>query len=172
MPKRGAFALALTAFALALLLNFQTPADVATVVRPNSGAPGAGTKGNIPGGTGSSGTGSNGTGSNGTGGASGATPGASVDPAGKRTVQGPTVDTRWGPVQVAVTVQDHQLVDVAALQLPAGGRSGRISSAVEPILRTEALQAQGANIDGVSGATYTSQAYERSLQAALDAAGA
>jgi uncharacterized protein with FMN-binding domain len=42
---------------------------------------------------------------------------------------------------------------------------------VEPILRSEALQAQSANIDGVSGATYTSTAYAQSLQSALDSAG-
>lgn len=177
MPKRGAFALALTAFALALLLNFQTPSDVATVVRPNQGGPnaGSGATGNVAG----SGTGSSGTGSTeglpsagaGAGSGGGGAPAATADPAGTRTVQGPTVDTRWGPVQVAVTLEDHQLLDVTALQLPAGGRSGRISNTVEPILRSEALQAQSANIDGVSGATYTSQAYERSLQAALDAAG-
>jgi uncharacterized protein with FMN-binding domain len=82
------------------------------------------------------------------------------------------VDTRWGPVQVAVTLQDRELVDVTALQLPVGGRSGEISDYVEPILRNQALEAQGSAIDGISGATFTSRAYARSLQAALDTAGA
>jgi len=59
----------------------------------------------------------------------------------------------------------------AALELPSGGRSSQISRFVEPILRSEALQAQSANIDGVSGATYTSTAYAQSLQSALDSAG-
>ena len=63
--------------------------------------------------------------------------------------------------------------DVTALQLPSGdGNSRRISRVVEPILRDEALTAQTAQIDLVSGATYTSRAYETSLQAALDKAAA
>ena len=58
-----------------------------------------------------------------------------------------------------------------ALALPVGGHSGRISNYVAPILRTQALAAQSAAIDGVSGATYTSRAYAASLQGALDQAG-
>jgi uncharacterized protein with FMN-binding domain len=90
---------------------------------------------------------------------------------GTRTATGPTVNTRWGPVQVQVTVTAGRLTEISALQLPSGGRSGQISSVAEPILRSQALQAQGANIDGVSGATFTSTAYARSLQAALDSIG-
>ena len=70
-----------------------------------------------------------------------------------------------------MTIENGQITDVTALQLPSGGRSGQISREVEPMLRSEALSAQSANIDGVSGATYTSDAYARSLQAALDDAG-
>ena len=82
------------------------------------------------------------------------------------------VSTRWGTVQVEITVDGGQLTDVAALQLPGGDRrSASISSRVEPTLRSQALSAQSAEIDGVSGATYTSVAYSRSLQAALDSAG-
>ncbi len=88
-----------------------------------------------------------------------------------RTVTGPTVSTRWGPVQVQITVAAGRLTDVSALQLPSGGRSGMISQTAEPLLRSQALAAQGADIDGVSGATYTSVAYTRSLQAALDGLG-
>lgn len=91
--------------------------------------------------------------------------------AGTKTATGPTVNTRWGPVQVQVIVTGGRLTDVTALQLPSGGRSSQISSVAEPILRGQALQAQGANIDGVSGATFTSTAYARSLQAALDSIG-
>jgi len=64
-----------------------------------------------------------------------------------------------------------KLTDVVALQLPTGRRSGQISSYAEPILHQEALKAQNANIDLVSGATYTSDAYSQSLQAALNQAG-
>ena len=64
-----------------------------------------------------------------------------------------------------------KLTDVVALELPTGRRSGQISNYAAPILRQEALQAQSAKIDLVSGATYTSDAYTQSLQAALDQAG-
>jgi uncharacterized protein with FMN-binding domain len=88
-----------------------------------------------------------------------------------KTVTGPVINTRWGPVQVQVTIEGRKITAIKALQLPAGGRSGRISNRVEPILRSEALAAQGADIDNVSGATYTTNAYAKSLQAALDSAG-
>ena len=91
--------------------------------------------------------------------------------AGATTVDGPVVDTRFGPVQVEIVVAAGQIADVVALQLPTGRRSGQISTYAGPILREEALQAQSANIDTVSGATYTSDAYAQSLQAALDKAG-
>ena len=58
-----------------------------------------------------------------------------------------------------------------AVSLPVGGHSGQISNFVAPILRSQALAAQSSRIDGVSGATYTSEAYSMSLQGALDAAG-
>jgi uncharacterized protein with FMN-binding domain len=68
-------------------------------------------------------------------------------------------------------VASGKVADVVALQLPTGRRSGQISSYAAPILHDEALQAQSASIDTVSGATYTSDAYAQSLQAALDQAG-
>jgi FMN-binding domain len=159
MPKRGAVALGLTALALVLLLNFQVPTDTVTVGRqPGVSGPVATIPGSPTGGGASSG---------GTGGSGGSTDNAS----GKSQVTGPVVDTRFGPVQVAVTVDAGKIVDISAVELPVGGRSGQISTYAEPILHTQALQAQSANIDGVSGATYTSIAYARSLQAALDSAG-
>ncbi len=87
-------------------------------------------------------------------------------------MDGPVVGTRFGSVQVEVKLDGTKIVDVAALQLPSGDRrTNQISSYAEPILRSEALQAQSASIDGISGATYTSNAYAQSLQAALDSAG-
>ena len=74
-------------------------------------------------------------------------------------------------MQVQITVASGKLTDVQATRLPSGGRSGQISNYVEPILSSEALQAQSATIDVISGATYTSEAYARSLQSALDKAG-
>ena len=86
------------------------------------------------------------------------------------TVAGPVVDTRFGPVQVQVTISNGAITAVDAIELPSShARSAEISDYAAPILRSEALQAQSAQIDGVSGATYTSMAYEQSLQAALDA---
>ena len=86
-------------------------------------------------------------------------------------VAGDAVSTRFGTVQVQVTVDGGSLVDVTALQLPSGGRDSQISAYAEPILRGEALQAGNASIDTVSGATYTSMGYIQSLQSALDTAG-
>jgi uncharacterized protein with FMN-binding domain len=163
MPKRGIAALAITAFALVLLLSFKTPDVVparggsVAVVEPGAVA--------AP--------------STGTGGTSGsvATPGPTTSTGGgtksasSGTVDGPVVDTRYGPVQVEITVSGGQLQDVVAIQLPSGRRSGQISNVAAPILREEALQAKSASIDIVSGATYTSDGYARSLQAALDQAG-
>ena len=89
-----------------------------------------------------------------------------------RTVTGPAVDNRYGPVQVAVTVAGGKISDIQTLELPSDrARSAYISSVAGPILRQEALQTQSAQIDTVSGATYTSDSFAQSLQAALTQAG-
>ena len=81
---------------------------------------------------------------------------------------GAVVNTIYGPVQVRITVSNQKVVDVQALALPRDrARSAAISQYSAPMLRTEAIQAQSANIDIVSGATYTSIAYARSLDNAL-----
>jgi uncharacterized protein with FMN-binding domain len=88
------------------------------------------------------------------------------------TFDGTTAQTQYGPVQVEIVVSAGTITDVKALQLTdQGGRSVEISNEAAPILRTEALSAQSADIQSVSGATYTSQGYVTSLQAALDTAG-
>jgi uncharacterized protein with FMN-binding domain len=89
-------------------------------------------------------------------------------PTAQSTVTGPLITTRYGPVQVRVTVKGGKLTDVQAVALPTGGKSGSIADYSAPILRREALAAQGAGIHAVSGATYTSEGYASSLQAALD----
>lgn len=87
------------------------------------------------------------------------------------TFTGPVVTTRYGPVQVQVTLTGGRLTDVRADELPVDrSRSASLSNLAAPILRSEALAAQGARIDSVSGASITSRAYAQSLQAALDAA--
>ncbi|MER6536252.1 FMN-binding protein [Streptomyces sp900105755] len=91
---------------------------------------------------------------------------------GTRTVTGDTVQTRWGPVQVKVTIKNGKITDVTAVQYPTdNSRDQEINQYALPQLRTEALAAQSASIDTVSGATYTSQGYQQSLQSALDSAG-
>jgi FMN-binding domain len=92
--------------------------------------------------------------------------------ASSRTVTGPVVQTRWGPVQVEVTVKGGRLSDISVLQQPNGNpRDQQINAYALPILVQETLDAQSAEIDMVSGATVTSDGYRQSLQGALDQAG-
>lgn len=83
---------------------------------------------------------------------------------------GPAEYTRWGNVQVRVTISGGEIVDVVALQIPSDRKSASINGRAQPILEAEAVAEQGADIDIVSGATYTSRTYAASLQGALDAA--
>ena len=88
------------------------------------------------------------------------------------TYTGDSVPTRFGNVQVQVTVSGGQITDVTPLHLTdRDGRSVQISNRAAPILREEVLSAQSANVRMVSGATYTSEGYLNSLQSALDQAG-
>lgn len=100
-------------------------------------------------------------------------PGAqpSTAPDGSTAYQGSTARTRWGPVRVAITVENGKISDVSVPVYPTGnGRDEEINAYALPILQQETLSAQSANIDTVSGATVTSNGYKQSLQAALDAA--
>jgi uncharacterized protein with FMN-binding domain len=84
------------------------------------------------------------------------------------TFTGADVQTRFGDVQVKITVTNGRVTDVKAVQLPSDrARSAEISQYVEPILRQEAISAQSAQMDVISGATYTSEAYAQSLDDAL-----
>lgn len=86
---------------------------------------------------------------------------------------GTSVPNQYGTVQVQVAMTAGKIVDVRAVRLPGGdGTSQQINRQAGPRLKQQALSAQNASIDGVSGATYTSDGYRRSLQAALDRAGA
>ena len=107
------------------------------------------------------------------GGSSGSGSDASQRSAAKTTtVTGSTVDTRWGPVQVQLTLSGDTIADVAVLQYPNANREDQqISSYALPILMQSTVDAQSADIDMVSGATYTSAGYLQSLQSALDQAG-
>ncbi|MGW7608328.1 FMN-binding protein [Streptomyces sp. NPDC054766] len=91
---------------------------------------------------------------------------------GTRTVTGDTVQTRWGPVQVRITLKDGRITDATAVAYPSDNpKDQEINSYAIPQLRRETLAAQSAQIDSVSGATYTSDGYMQSLQSALDSAG-
>jgi uncharacterized protein with FMN-binding domain len=88
------------------------------------------------------------------------------------TYTGTSVATRFGDVQVAVTVVNASITDVTAVHLTdADSRSVQISNRAAPMLRDEVLASQSARVSNVSGATYTTQAYLSSVQSALDAAG-
>ena len=88
------------------------------------------------------------------------------------TVTGSTASTRWGDVQVSITVTDGKITAVDVPEYPTGnGKDREINADALPVLTQETLAAQSADIDMVSGATVTSQGYLQSLQSALDKAG-
>jgi uncharacterized protein with FMN-binding domain len=153
LPKRGVVGGALTVAALVLILSFKTPENL-PVVTANSNPNGS-------------------TGGGGTQAVAQQTQSTSGGGSGHYTGQltGSAVATPFGYVQVQVTMQSGKITDVQALQMPGGDRhTQEISSYAAPHLRSEALQAQSAQIDTISGATYTSYGYIQSLQSALDQA--
>ena len=152
--RRAILAAASTVAALVLLLGFKTQPPP-TAARQDGSAVAPGPAGSSP-----------------------APPAAGTAPTGSATasaapqavtVTGQSVSTRYGPVQVRVVATGTRVEDVTALTLPSEeARSVQISQRAAPALRQEALAAQSAEIDMVSGATFTSQGYQRSLQSALD----
>jgi uncharacterized protein with FMN-binding domain len=140
-----------TVAALVLLFTYRTStgggttASAATATAPTTDA------------TADSGTGGSGSGGGGGGGGS--------------TYQGSVVQTRWGAVQVGITVSNGKITSVAVPRYPSGnGRDQEINAYALPILKQETLSAQNASIATVSGATVTSNGYKQSLQSAIDAA--
>jgi uncharacterized protein with FMN-binding domain len=88
------------------------------------------------------------------------------------TFAGSTSQTRYGPVQVQITVSNGKITAAKALQYPNGDyRSADISTQAIPYLVSQTLAAQSANISGVGGASYTSYGWYQSLQSALKKAG-
>jgi uncharacterized protein with FMN-binding domain len=116
---------------------------------------------------------SGGTGGSGTGADAGTDSGSSSGTStGATTVTGDAASTRWGPVQVQLTVSDGKVTAVDVVEYPDGnGRDQQINARALPVLVQETLDAQSAKIDMVSGATVTSDGYVESLQSALDKAG-
>ncbi len=155
MPKRGAIVTLLTAVGVALLINFKTPSQQGlggfrTVTAAAGGQPST---------------------SSGASPSPGATATSTPQPTpSTQNLTGPAINYYFGTAQVQVTEVNGQITSVVALQLPNEGQSAWISQQVEPMLRSEVLAAQSAQINLISGATYTSQAYAQSLQGALDQA--
>jgi uncharacterized protein with FMN-binding domain len=164
IPRRGAVALVTTVLAVVLLAGFKTgdqttlatglPSDVAVGAPPQAtSTPAAGaTPAPTP--------------------AAGATAAPTPPTTGTAgvsgTFTGDPIDTFYGTVQIAIVVQAGQIVDVQELQMPFDRRlSQQISAEAGPLLRRQVLRAQSANINGVSGASYTSYGYWQSLQSAL-----
>jgi uncharacterized protein with FMN-binding domain len=157
--RRIVLAMASTASVVALLLGYHTSTAGSLAATGTTQPVISGTTAGARGATASTVSG----GSTGSGTAAAATSTTSVD--------GDTVQTRYGPVQVRLAVSGSGITGVDVLQYPSGGHDQEISSYALPILVQETLDAQGAQVDMVSGATYTSAGYQQSLQSALDRAG-
>jgi uncharacterized protein with FMN-binding domain len=97
--------------------------------------------------------------------------GSSAGTSGPASYTGTAADTRWGPVQVQITVSGGKISASRAVQYPQGtSRDAQINGSALPVLDQEVLQQQSASIDTVSGATVTSDGYLQSLQSAIDQA--
>ncbi|WP_248961646.1 FMN-binding protein [Sphaerisporangium perillae] len=159
--RRAILAVLVTTVGLVLLLSFKPHEITATADRPaalsqnggdDAGAGQASQEGQAPTPSGKTKTGTSAT--------------------KRKVVNGGAADTRWGPVQVAIVLSGGKVTDVQVLQAPnSNHRDIEINDRALPILTQEALAAQSAQIDTVSGATYTSEGYVQSLQSALDKAG-
>jgi uncharacterized protein with FMN-binding domain len=155
VKARGAISAALASAGI-LLAGWQAGAQVAETTSSAASTS-----------AGSTGTGASGTGSSG----ASETAGASGTPKASGTHKGAVVQTRFGAVQVQITVTAGKITEVTALQLTDDDRKSiQISNRAAPLLRSEVLAAQSADVQTISGATVTSTAYLTSLQAALDAA--
>ncbi|MCB5274172.1 hypothetical protein BJG92_01699 [Arthrobacter sp. SO5] len=164
MRIRAAISAALASAGI-LLVGWQSGTHVAV-----TGSSAVGTSAGTSGAKGSNETTSGSSGSSGPASSSGSgSVGAAAKAAG--TYAGSVVRTRYGTVQVQITVKAGAITDVTALKLTdAERKSVQISSRAAPLLRTEVIRAQSANVQTISGATVTSEAYLGSLQAAIDAA--
>ena len=153
---------------LVLLMSYHTStSSTASTIQASGATAGTGSKGTAPGAAGSAG--SAGTGKGTTGGAAGS--GSAGNSATGPTFAGAAVPTRFGNVQVQITVVDKKITAATVLQIPNRDRKDvQINNRAVPILNSETVRAQSADIDMVSGATVTSVAYIQSLQSAIDKA--
>jgi uncharacterized protein with FMN-binding domain len=168
--RRVVLALVATAVGLGLLLSYKahTPGSTTSALAtPNPGAS-AGTETDQGSGQGS-GSGST-AGSNPTATAKANPVAGGVAKNGSFT--GSPITSQFSTIQVEVTVFANKITGISLVQdSDDEEHSAQIDSYAIPILKSEALSAQSANIDSVSGATFTSESYTQSLQSALDQAG-
>jgi uncharacterized protein with FMN-binding domain len=174
--RRIVTAFAATVSAVVLLFSYSTSTGGSSTQATTS-VTGSAAGGSAAGSSGQSGSSSGSGGSSGSAGTSGSTGSTgSSSPSGSSgttggTFTGDAVDTRWGPVQVKIVVQDGKVTAADVVQVPSGNhRDEEINAYAVPVLDQEVLDAQSAGIDAVSGATVTSDGYVQSLQSALDAA--
>ena len=149
--KRSTIVTGVTVVGVAWLLNYKVTAHQLTAIAPVSPTQ---TVGNSP--------------SPSTSPSATPSPSPSASAVLNGTFTGADFPNRFGDVQVRVVISNKHITDVQAVQLPTDrAESAYISQQAGPWLRSEALQAQSANIDTISGATYTSQSYVQSLESAL-----
>ena len=154
--------IASTVTVVVLLFGYHTSTSVPVAASSSSSASAPTPSSSTPAAAGPPGTGSSSSGSSSSGSSSSAA----------RTYTGDVAQTRWGPVQVRITVSGGRVTKVDVLQSPSGNpRDVEINDRALPVLTSETLDAQSGEIDMVSGATVTSDGYVRSLQSALDQAG-
>lgn len=160
--RRVILAICATAVGLVLLLSFKT--------HTQSGATGASPAAAL--GSPAPGSGAAGPSASASPAASGSAKSGTAGSAAAKTVTGAVWPTIYGPVQVKITVAGGRITAATAVEYPLDTpRDQQINSYAIPQLNSEAVAAGGAQIDTVSGATYTSQGYIGSLQSALDKAG-
>lgn len=170
--KRITYWVMATITLLVLMFSYRTSLDSGfAAAGPGTSQQPIGSGGNTGSGTSASTSASGGTASGTSSGTTAAAGSSGTTSAKSGTYLGTVQDTRWGPVQVQITVANGKITAVEAVQYPNGNhRDEEINSQALPILAQEALAAQSAHIDTVSGATVTSDGYIPSLQAAIDKA--
>lgn len=165
--RRIVVAVMSTVSGLVLLFSYHTSTGSGTAVA--SGGPSTGTPGSDASGTTDAPAAGSPDGGGTTSGSSGSSGSSRVAASG--TFTGDSVPTRWGDVQVQITVSGGKVTKSEAVVYPQGNnRDAEINSSALPVLADEAVSAQSAKIDAVSGATVTSDGYISSLQSALDQA--
>lgn len=178
--KKIVYAVLATLTGLVLLFSYRTSLEAVAPAASGTAGTAKSTTGSATGTT--SGSTSSGASSGSSASASGSSSGSSSTTSGSGSATTPTglkdgtftgqaADTRYGAVQVAITVSGGQITDVSVPQYPnTERRDEEINAQAIPILVSETKSAQSAQVDMVSGATFTSDGYTQSLQSAIDQA--